>query len=142
MQQFESEIIHYTEDIWKSILDLDVKKSEDTFCNQGGESILAGFVQITGSWEGAVALDRPVELAKKVASIMFQLKEDETTADLIEDGLGELTNITGDSTPSRNTDTSHAILGICLSCSGHEIHGFLSHNLQCELLSSPLWELL
>ena len=93
MQQFESEIIHYTEDIWKSILDLDVKKSEDTFCNQGGESILAGFVQITGSWEGAVALDRPVELSKKVASIMFQLKEDETTADLIEDGLGELTNI-------------------------------------------------
>jgi len=52
-------------------------------------------VQITGTWEGAVALDCPVELAKKVASIMFQLKEDETTTDLVEDGLGELTNMTG-----------------------------------------------
>jgi chemotaxis protein CheX len=95
MQQFENEIIHYTQDIWKSILDLDVKKSEDAFCQLGGESILAGCVQITGSWEGAVALDCPVELAKKVASIMFQLKEDETTTDLVEDGLGELTNMTG-----------------------------------------------
>ena len=44
MQQFESEIIHYTEDIWKSILDLDVKKSEDSFRQLGGESILAGAV--------------------------------------------------------------------------------------------------
>ena len=44
MQQFEAEIIHYTEDIWKSILDLDVKKSEDSFCQLGGESILAGAV--------------------------------------------------------------------------------------------------
>ena len=95
MQQFEAEIIHYTEDIWKSILDLDVKKSDDAFCQLGGESILAGCVQITGSWEGAVALDCPVELAKKVASIMFQLREDETTTDLVEDGLGELTNMTG-----------------------------------------------
>ena len=95
MQQFENEIIRYTEDIWKSILDLDVKKSEEAFSPLGGESILAGCVHITGSWEGAVALDCPVELAKKVASIMFQLKEDETTTDLVEDGLGELTNMTG-----------------------------------------------
>jgi hypothetical protein len=53
------------------------------------------------------------------------LKEDETTTDLVEDGLVELTNMTGDSTPSRKTETTHAVLGICLSCSGHEIHGFL-----------------
>jgi len=95
MQQFETEICQYTKDIWKSILDLDVKKTDDSFCPLGGESILAGCVQITGEWEGAVALDCPVELAKKVASIMFQLKEDEITTDLIEDGLGELTNMTG-----------------------------------------------
>jgi hypothetical protein len=44
MQQFEAEIIHYTEDIWKSILDLDVKKSENSFFQLGGESILAGAV--------------------------------------------------------------------------------------------------
>ena len=44
MQQFEAEIIHYTEDIWKSVLVLDVKKSEDSFCQLGGESILAGAV--------------------------------------------------------------------------------------------------
>lgn len=95
MQQFEKEICKYTEDIWKSILDLDVKRTDDSFSPLGGESILAGCVHITGEWAGAVALDCPVELAKKVASIMFQLKEDEITTDLIEDGLGELTNMTG-----------------------------------------------
>ncbi|MZG54319.1 MAG: chemotaxis protein CheX [Nitrospinae bacterium] len=95
MQQFESEICHYTEDIWKSILQLDVKPTEDKFSPLGGESILAGCVHITGEWDGAVALDCPVELAKKVASIMFQLKEEEITTDLVEDGLGELTNMTG-----------------------------------------------
>ncbi len=95
MQDFESEICQYSESIWKSILDLDIKKTEDEYCPLGGEDILAGCVQITGEWEGAVALDCPAELAKKVASIMFSLKEDEITTDLIEDALGELTNMTG-----------------------------------------------
>jgi hypothetical protein len=31
MKQFETEICHYTEDIWKSILDLDVKTDGDLF---------------------------------------------------------------------------------------------------------------
>jgi len=59
-----------------------------------GESILAGCVHISGEWEGAVTLDCPSELAKKVASIMFSLTEDELSSDLIQDALGELTNMT------------------------------------------------
>jgi CheY-specific phosphatase CheX len=95
MQLYETEICQYTESIWKNILDLDVKKTDEDYCPSEGENILAGCVHISGEWEGAVALDCPSELAKKVASIMFNLTEDELSSDLIQDALGELTNMTG-----------------------------------------------
>jgi CheY-specific phosphatase CheX len=95
MQLYETEICEYTESIWKNILDLDVKKIEEDYCPSDGESILAGCVHISGEWEGAVTLDCPADLAKQVASIMFQLTEDELSSDLIQDALGELTNMTG-----------------------------------------------
>ena len=95
MQQFETEICQYTENIWKSILNLDVKKTVEEYCPPEEEDVLAGCVHISGEWEGVVALDCPHELAKKAASIMFQLSEDEVAPDLIQDALGELTNMTG-----------------------------------------------
>jgi CheY-specific phosphatase CheX len=95
MENFESEVCQYTENIWKSILDLDVKKTIEEYCPLEGESILAGCVHITGKWEGAVTLDCPMDLAQKVASIMFKMADDEITEDLIQDALGELTNMTG-----------------------------------------------
>jgi len=95
MQQFEAEVCQYTESIWKSILNLDVKKTVEEYCPLGGEDILAGCVHISGEWQGVVALDCPLELAKKAASIMFQMNEDEVTSDLVQDALGELTNMTG-----------------------------------------------
>lgn len=95
MQFYEAEICQYTESIWKSILGLDVKKTEEEFCPPAGENIMAGCVHISGEWEGAVTLDCPIELAEKVASLMFQLTADELSPDLIQDALGELTNMTG-----------------------------------------------
>jgi CheY-specific phosphatase CheX len=95
MEHFETEICQYTLDIWKSILDLDVKKTAEEYCPLGEEDILAGCVHISGEWEGAVTLDCPMELAQKVASIMFNMADDEVTPDLVQDALGELTNMTG-----------------------------------------------
>ena len=95
MQQFETEVCQYTENIWKSTLNLDVKKTIEEYCPLGGEDILAACVHISGEWQGVVALDCPQELAKKAASIMFQMSEDEVTSDLVQDALGELTNMTG-----------------------------------------------
>jgi CheY-specific phosphatase CheX len=95
MEHFESEICQYTESIWKSILDLDVKKTEEAYCPLGGENILVGCVHISGEWDGAVTLDCPMELANKVASIMFKMNDAGVTSDLVQDALGELTNMTG-----------------------------------------------
>lgn len=95
MEHFETEICEYTESIWKSILDLDVKKTPEEYCPLGGENVLAGCVHISGEWEGAVTLDCPLELAQKISAIMFKMPEDEVPPDLIHDALGELTNMTG-----------------------------------------------
>ena len=95
MQQFETEICQYTENIWKSILNLDVKKTVEEYCPPEEEDVLAGCVHISGEWQGVVALDCPQELVTKAASIMFQLNEDEVVSDLVQDALGELTNMTG-----------------------------------------------
>ena len=95
MQQFETEVCQYTENIWKSTLNLDVKKTVEEYCPLGGEDIYAACVHISGERQGVIALDCPQELAKKAASIMFQLNEDEVTSDLVQDALGELANMTG-----------------------------------------------
>jgi chemotaxis protein CheX len=95
MQYIESEITEYTESIWRSTLDLEVAPSGKTFEPRGKENTLAGCVQITGTWEGTVAIVCPVNLAKKVSAIMFGIEENEAGDEEIQDAIGELANMTG-----------------------------------------------
>ncbi len=95
MQFLENEIREYTESIWKSILDLEATPSKETFEFADGKPSLAGCVQITGTWEGSVAIHCPDELARQWAAIMFGLDETSAQKEEIQDALGELTNMTG-----------------------------------------------
>jgi chemotaxis protein CheX len=52
-------------------------------------------VQITGTWEGTVAIACPVNLAKKVSAIMFGIDENQAGEEEIQDAIGELANMTG-----------------------------------------------
>ena len=95
MQFLENEICEYTESIWKSILDLDAKPAQESFEFSQNKDSLAGCVQITGSWEGSVAIHCPNKLAREWASIMFDLDGSSAAKEEIQDALGELTNMTG-----------------------------------------------
>jgi len=95
MQFIEKEICDYTESIWKSILSLDVKPIQNGSVESEKNYALAGCVQITGAWNGTVTMHYPMPLAKKVASIMFDLNGEPVENELIQDALGELTNMTG-----------------------------------------------
>jgi CheY-specific phosphatase CheX len=95
MQFIEKEICDYTESIWKSILSLDVKSSQNGSADSENSFALVGCVQITGAWNGAVTMHYPMSLAKKVASIMFDLHGEPVENELIQDALGEMTNMTG-----------------------------------------------
>ena len=95
MQFIEKEICDYTKSIWKSILSLDVKPAQNGSADSENNYALAGCIQITGAWNGTVTMHYPMSLAKKVASIMFDLHGEPVENELIQDALGELTNMTG-----------------------------------------------
>lgn len=95
MQFIEKEICEYTETIWNSILSLTAIPDTNGNGNAENDFALAGCVHITGAWEGTVTIDFPMSLAKQVASIMFSLNNGDVDKSLIQDALGELTNITG-----------------------------------------------
>lgn len=110
MQFIENEICQYTENIWNSTLGLDAQPTEDEFRLQGQGNTLAGCVQITGSWEGAVAIICPMPLAEQAAKIMFGLKDDPASSDDIQDALGELANMTGGNIKSLLPEPSYLSL--------------------------------
>ena len=95
MQFIEKEICDYTESIWKSILSLDAKPALNGSGDSENNYELAGCVQITGAWNGTVTMHYPMALAKQVAAIMFDLHGEPVENELIQDALGELTNMTG-----------------------------------------------
>ena len=95
MQYIETEITEYTESIWNSTLELNVVVSDEDFKAEGKDDTLAACVQITGSWEGTVAVICPMNLAKKVSAIMFGIEEDSAGKEEIQDAIGELANMTG-----------------------------------------------
>lgn len=95
MQFIEKEICEYTESIWNSILSLKAIPNSNGNGNSENDFALAGCVHITGAWEGTVTIDFPMSLAKQVASIMFNLDNGDVDKSLIQDALGELTNMTG-----------------------------------------------
>lgn len=110
MQFIETEICNYTENIWKSILGLDVCKIDAPFKPAGENKTLAGCVHVMGAWEGTVALQCPTALAQQAASIMFSIKMDEVGMEQILDALGELANMTGGNIKSLLPEPSYLSL--------------------------------
>ncbi len=110
MQFIEDEICEYTKNIWKSILSLDVNKAQNNADNSDYNYDLAGCIQITGAWNGTVTINYPMSLAKQVATIMFDLKGEPVEEDLIQDALGELTNMTGGNIKSLLPEPSYLSL--------------------------------
>jgi CheY-specific phosphatase CheX len=95
MQFIEEEICDYTKNIWKSILSLDVGPAQNGASGSESDYALAGCIHITGAWNGTVIVHYPMPLANKVASIMFDIKGGPVENELLQDALGELTNMTG-----------------------------------------------
>jgi chemotaxis protein CheX len=95
MQFAEREICELTESIWRSVLGLDLKRSERAVTPNRGDRFLTGCVQITGAWEGAVTVDCTASLARRIAGIMFRVDPDHAEDAEVQDALGELANMTG-----------------------------------------------
>lgn len=75
--------------VWSTTLGLEVLPAPET---ERAESVLIGSVGISGRWKGAITMELPSGLARQAAAAMFMMSEDETSADELQDALGELVN--------------------------------------------------
>ena len=91
----ENEIHQITESIWSSVLGLEVRRGAPAGIPVKQEHTLAGCVQITGAWEGAVALHCAIGLARQVTALMFGMDPGNASIEEVQDALGELVNMTG-----------------------------------------------
>jgi chemotaxis protein CheX len=90
----QSDIFQLSQFIWESTLGLEVRPIAASGFSAPGGRLVAGKVQITGAWLGAVILECSEELAKDVARIMFGLNSEEPTSEEIRDAVAEIANIT------------------------------------------------
>lgn len=93
--EFKNEISHFVHEIWSSVLRLPVTQTNQSFPSSGLKDTVAGYIQITGEWQGTVVMYCSKNLAEKFASIMWSLEESEIEFDQIQDAIGELTNMAG-----------------------------------------------
>lgn len=93
MQYLEREIISLTQYIWGTTLNLDAVPLDGAGPVAG--RTLDGVINITGAWAGALVLQVPEHMARRAASVMFEMGEAAATLEDMQDAVGELTNMTG-----------------------------------------------
>lgn len=93
MEFAQQDICTLAEGVWQSILNLPIELAPETAMNES--EMMAGCVQITGGWQGAVCLNCDSRLAARAASIMFGTEADASSKSEMQDALGELVNMIG-----------------------------------------------
>jgi CheY-specific phosphatase CheX len=100
----EEEIRRITKAVWSIQLQLNLEdRYEDAEIDEedeldafgfGEEMTMTSSIHITGSWKGAVVFNSSKRLARRAASIMFDMAEHYLDDDQVFDALGELTSMT------------------------------------------------
>jgi chemotaxis protein CheX len=99
MQQLDEAIDGIVATVWESMLGIGAVPEDPmhAFAHADAhvERTFAGVVQISGAWEGAVAVQCAEPLARQAAQVMFGLDAALVSVAELQDVLGELTNMTG-----------------------------------------------
>jgi chemotaxis protein CheX len=92
---FRDSAASIVETIWGSTLALPVAPGAAAAAAFASQRTYAGVVQITGAWDGAVAVHCPEPLARRAATAMLGIAAPDVSVADIQDTLGELANMTG-----------------------------------------------
>jgi chemotaxis protein CheX len=90
----QEDITHIVTDIWTTMLGLEVKARTVPVREVDGGRQVSASVQVTGEWEGAVAINCPESIGRKVAAAMFGVEEGQASEADVHDAIGEVTNMT------------------------------------------------
>jgi len=90
---FDEEFIRdVTREVWSTVLGL---SAEDGPVVQVGAEEITSSVDISGAWEGTVAVSFTRPLSRHIAAVMLACPESETSQALVEDVIGEIANVIG-----------------------------------------------
>ncbi len=95
MELTQTDILQIVESIWTSVLTREIQCNDQTAPAQCSPPVLTGCIQLTGGWNGAVALHCSSAFVQQAAAVMFGLEEDGIAREDMRDALGELVNMVG-----------------------------------------------
>ncbi len=95
MQPFEQELREFTNAIWTTTLGFEVRHLDELPPAETKDHTLVSCVQFTGAWRGGAVLFCPAEVAREVASAMFEIPVADVSVSDLTDAIGELANMTG-----------------------------------------------
>jgi chemotaxis protein CheX len=90
-----SDILALTENVWASMLELEVVPATEAESLLVGDDCVAGSVSIRGDWNGLVSVALAPDLARLVTSKMFELDIEEADDEMCADAVGEIANMLG-----------------------------------------------
>jgi chemotaxis protein CheX len=95
MKDFDDSVCHITQNVWESILGQEIHPSTaaELLGELTGKRTLTGCVQLAGAWEGTVLLHCSLNLATRLAAVMFSMEAGSLGQGEIEDAWGELANM-------------------------------------------------
>jgi len=96
MQIHAEDVIKLTNDIWASMLGMELAPCERVDF-AGAEPVLAASVEVMGDWQGRIRLDCSSRLAREAAARFVEADPAEITSEQVRDALAELTNMTAGS---------------------------------------------
>lgn len=96
IQLAENDIRDLTSLVTTSVLGLEAEAAP-VLSSIGTDGSVTACVHIGGDWEGAIAVSCSTALARRVASQMFEIPEQQVALAEIKDALGELGNMIGGS---------------------------------------------
>jgi len=93
--EFQSaDITEIVTGIWTSMLGFPIEARGERATFDDESCVISARVLITGEWDGAVVINCPEALGRRVASAMLQDENDQMTLGTVFDAVGEVTNIT------------------------------------------------
>ena len=140
MQVRKEDVYQITESVWNSMLGLQMRPAKNALPKTLRGHFLTGYVEITGAWQGVFSLDCSLQLARRIATIMFKFETAEASIEDVRDALGELANIAGGNIKGLLPSPCSLALPVVVDTANKSIHlsaGYIVAHMDLECEQKP-----
>jgi chemotaxis protein CheX len=109
---FDQAINEIVVNVWQAVFEGTVEPVDLFRLGSVRTRTFAGVVQISGAWDGAVAVQCGEPLVRRAAVLMFGMPPEAVTSAEMQDALGELANMVGGNFKALLPEPSHLSLPV------------------------------